>query len=121
MRPFLILALCLPSVAHAAAPLKFARDGRLEARIDAYARSYVDAGHLAGQLVVARNGVVVAERSWGLANRETGTRIDADTRINIASLTKPMTWTVAHKLIDEGKMSESDSVAKWIPGFHSAQ
>jgi CubicO group peptidase (beta-lactamase class C family) len=116
----LLLLLLLPSLV-AAAPLRSARDSNLEAAIDEFARAYVDAGHLAGQLVVARGGTVIAERNWGLANRETGTPIDADTRINVASITKPMTWTVAHMLIDEGKLSESDSVTKWIPGFHSDQ
>ena len=116
----LVLILLLPSLAFAA-PLRASRDTNLEAAIDDYARAFVDAGHLAGQLVVAKDGTIIAERNWGMANRETGTPIDADTRINIASITKPMTWTVAHMLIDEGKMSESDSVAKWIPGFHSDQ
>jgi CubicO group peptidase (beta-lactamase class C family) len=117
MRLALAALLLAPALAHAA-PLKFARDARLEAAIDAYARAYVDAGHLAGQLVVAKQGTVVAERDWGLANRETGSPVTPDTRINIASITKPMTWTVAHQLIAEGKLAESDSVAKWIPGFH---
>ena len=108
MRSLLPLLL-LPSLVFAA-PLRSARDSNLEAAIDDYARAYIDAGHLAGQLVVARDGTVIAERNWGMANRETETPIDADTRINIASITKPMTWTVAHMLIDEGKMSESDSV-----------
>ena len=101
------------------APLEFARDARLEAAIDDYAQPYVKAGHLAGQLVVARNGKIVAERNWGLANREAGNPIDSDTRINIASITKPMTWTVAYRLIQEGKLSEADSIGKWIPGFHT--
>jgi len=111
---FVLLCLATP------APLHVARDARLEKAIDAYARAYVDAGHLAGQVVVARRGTIIAERNWGLANRETATPIDSETRINIASITKPMTWTVAHQLIAEGKLAESDSIAKWIPGFHAA-
>ena len=114
----LALVLLLLPVCAFAAPLKFARDARLEQAIDAYTHAYVAAGHLAGQLVVAKRGVVVAERSWGMANRETGTPITPETAINIASITKPMTWTVAHQLIAEGKLADTDSVAKWIPGFH---
>jgi CubicO group peptidase (beta-lactamase class C family) len=112
---FVLLALATPE------PLHEARDARLEKAIDAYARAYVDAGHLAGQVVVARRGTIIAERNWGLANRETGTPIDSETEINIASITKPMTWTVAHQLIAEGRLAESDSIGKWIPGFHSGR
>ena len=110
---YVLLCLATPAQLHVA------RDPQLEKAIDAYARAYVDAGHLAGQVVVARRGTIIAERNWGLANREAGSPIDARTKINIASITKPMTWTVAHQLIAEGKLAESDSIGRWIPGFHT--
>jgi CubicO group peptidase (beta-lactamase class C family) len=100
-------------------PLPEARDAKLERAIDSYAKAYVDAGHLAGQLVVAKDGRIVVERSWGFANRELRVPVTASTRMNIASITKPMTWTVARQLIAEGRLAGEDSVGKWIPGFHS--
>ena len=71
----------------------------LERRLDAWAKPLVDAGHLAGQLLVSERGVVIAERAWGMANREAHAPVTPATLFNIASVTKPMTGTIAQQLI----------------------
>jgi CubicO group peptidase (beta-lactamase class C family) len=93
------------------------RDPMLERALDAWAKPLVDAGLLSGNLLVARDGRVLAERSYGFADRELGVRVTPDTRFCIASITKPMTATVATQLIEEGKLGLGDSLGKWIPGF----
>jgi CubicO group peptidase (beta-lactamase class C family) len=94
-----------------------AADERLEQAIDAFARPLVEAGHLSGQLLVSRDGRVLAERSWGLAQRELGVPITPETRINIASITKPMTMILALQLVEERKLALADTLGRWIPGF----
>ena len=56
---------------------------------------------LSGQLVVTRHGRTLVERAWGKANAELNVPVTLETRFNIASVTKPMTATVAIQLAVE--------------------
>lgn len=85
--------------------------------LDAYVRPLVESGHFAGQVLIARNGQVIVERSYGLANRELGVPVTPETRFCIASITKPITVILAIQLIEEGKLGYSDTLSKWIPDY----
>ena len=85
--------------------------------IDAYCAPLITRGDLSGQLLVLRNGRVVAERSFGKANAELGAAVTPETRFNVASVTKPMTSVIALQLIDEKKIGLRDSITRWFPGF----
>jgi hypothetical protein len=52
-----------------------------------------------------------------MANAELSAAVTPETRFNIASVTKPMTSTVAIKLIDQKKLGLRDSLVRWLPGF----
>ena len=60
------------------------------------------------------------ERSTGLANRETGSAINIDTKIQIASTTKLFTNIAIRQLEQAGKLSLSDTVGKFLPEYHNA-
>jgi CubicO group peptidase (beta-lactamase class C family) len=94
-------------------------DPRIARAIDAYARPLLERGDLSGQLLVLRHGRVVAERAWGKANLELNVPVTPETRFNVASVTKPMTATIAIQLITEKKLGANDSIARWIPDFPS--
>jgi CubicO group peptidase (beta-lactamase class C family) len=98
-------------------PALAAPDAALARRLDAWAKPLVERGYIAGNLIVARNGEVLAERSYGLAHRELGVAVTPDTRFCIASITKPMTATIATQLVGEGKLDVDDKLSKWIPDF----
>ena len=59
------------------------------------------------------------ERSTGLANRETGSAINIDTKIQIASATKLFTNIAIRQLEQAGKLSLSDTVGKFLPEYHN--
>jgi len=84
--------------------------------IDAYAKPLITRGDLSGQLLVLRSGKVLIERSFGMANHELGVPMTPETRINIASVTKPMTATIAVQLIQEKKFGIDDPISM-VPGF----
>jgi len=94
-----------------------AEDAALARRVDAYVRSLVERGDLSGQLIVARSGRIVLERSYGWADRELGVRVTPETRFDVASVTKPMTIIATIGLIGQGKLATSDSIARWLPDF----
>lgn len=63
-----------------------------------------------GEYVVAR----------GKANLETGEERDVDDPFRIGSITKTFVATAILQLVDEGKLSKSDRLAKWYPDFPNA-
>jgi len=94
--------------------------GRIARDLDAWARPLVDAGHLSGQVLIARGGRVI-ERDWGFADRERRVRVTPETRFNIASVTKPMTVMLAIQLMREKKLGFTDTLERWIPGLPSGR
>ena len=86
-------------------------------KVDAYAKALVSRGDLSGQLLIFRNGTVLVERGYGMADRELGVPVRVETRFNIASVTKPMTATLTIQLIQEKKLGVEDPISKWFPDF----
>lgn len=109
---FLLAALCMTPAAWAAAPR--ADFGRA---LDAFTAPLEKSGHLSGQLLVARDGRIILERNYGWANAELKVPVTPETRFNIASVTKPMTVTLAIQLMAERALGYNDTLAKWIPDF----
>src|SRR5262245_36048243 len=95
--PVAALLLSIAGGANAAqAPARDA-DSKLGRAIDAWAKPLVENGHLSGQLLVARGGKVIVERSFGYANRELKVPMTPETRLCVASITKPMTILLAFR------------------------
>ena len=60
------------------------------------------------------------QRSTGIANRETASAVDMDTKIQIASTTKLFTNIAIRQLEQAGNLSLSDTVGKFLPEYHNA-
>lgn len=86
-------------------------------RIDAYVAPFVADEHLSGRLLVAYDGQAVYERSFGMANFELEAPVTAETRFNVASISKPMTGLLGLQLVASGALAMDDRLAKWIPDF----
>jgi len=67
-----------------------------------------------GTVLVAQDGNIVFERGYGLANETWQVSNSVDTKFNIASLTKSMASLLVIKLVQEGKLSLSDTVDKYL-------
>jgi CubicO group peptidase (beta-lactamase class C family) len=111
------LALAARSAAPAASPASATEAQRLGRAIDAYAKPLIEQQQLSGQLLVARHGEIVLERQWGYADWEQRTPVTPETRFCIASVTKPMTGTIAIQLLAERAFGLRDSIARWFPDF----
>lgn len=98
----------------AAAPADSAAVGRA---VDQAVAPLVRAGELSGQLIIARDGMVVIERCWGAADRERRAPMLPATRMCIASITKPVNQVVAIKLLGAGKVAAGDTIGRFLPGF----
>lgn len=88
------------------------------ARIDAMLESYVERGLIPGAVaLVLRDGRPVYQKAVGWADKEAGRPMRIDTLFRIASQTKAVTSVAALILVEEGKLSLSDQVGKFIPSF----
>src|SRR5512141_507688 len=66
-------------------------------------------------LGVARNGRVVYERGYGMANLETGTPITPSSIFHVASVSKQFTAMAIMLLARDGQLSIDDDIRKFLP------
>ena len=78
-----------------------------------------DSAFPAAQLAVVKDGIMVYNRSFGTYTYEPASReISSSTLFDVASVTKVIATTSAMmKLYDEGRLSLSDPVSRYIPQF----
>ncbi len=87
-------------------------------RIDELMEKHVDAGHIQGSVtIVARRGKVVHFSTHGEMDVEKGRAMEPDAIYLMASSAKPVIAVAVMTLIDEGLLSPSDPVSKYIPEF----
>jgi len=88
------------------------------AELDAYIRRTMEAVPELPSvgIVVVKDDRPIFIRAYGLANRETGTKADADTLYYIASSTKSYMALAAALLDREGKIKLNDPVTKYARG-----
>ena len=70
-----------------------------------------------GNVLVAENGKIVFEKSYGYADFSTGKLNTRETTFPIASITKTFTATAILQLYEKGKLSLNDPVEKYLPEF----
>jgi CubicO group peptidase (beta-lactamase class C family) len=81
-------------------------------------RTMVDNGGLAGAAtLVWQDGKVLQAAGVGWRDVASKLPIERDTIFRIASMTKPITSTVALMLCDEGRCALSDPITRWAPAF----
>ncbi|WP_329332640.1 beta-lactamase family protein [Streptomyces sp. NBC_00663] len=93
-------------------------DAKALDRLDQHVAHYVDEGRLPGFLVaVARGGRVAHLTAHGRRDLAAGLPVTPDTLWRIYSMTKPVTSVAALLLMEEGKLSLDDPVARYVPAF----
>lgn len=86
-------------------------------KIDAFISPFARANHFSGVVLAVKDGKVIFEKGYGMANVEHTVPNKLDTRFGIASITKPMTSVVLIRLIESGKVGINDKLSKYIPDF----
>ncbi|HVT37968.1 MAG TPA: serine hydrolase domain-containing protein [Gemmatimonadaceae bacterium] len=85
----------------------------LSSRLDRYFTSRAE-GPFNGVVLVAREGHVLFERGYGLADADLGVRNAPAMRFGIGSLTKPITAAAVMKLVERGSLKLSDPVCSFL-------
>jgi CubicO group peptidase (beta-lactamase class C family) len=86
----------------------------LDAAFDAYMRTAVDNAQFSGTVLVARDGVPVFQRSYGLASHEFGVPNADDTVYQLQSITKPFTAILIMMLQEDGLLSVNDRACDYL-------
>ena len=85
----------------------------VEKKLDAYFNA-LD-GHFMGSIVVQQDGKTIYQRSMGWADLENQIPATAETQYRIGSVSKTFTAVLVMKAAAEGRLSLSDSIAKYFP------
>lgn len=89
-------------------------------RLDAHFHRLVDEGKIAGVVTwVSRNGQVVHEDAYGMADIEAKRPMTRDTYFYVYSMTKPITSVALLMLYEEGRFQLNDPVARYLPELAS--
>jgi len=71
-------------------------------------------------VLVARDGQILFQGGWGLADLEKKTPITPGTKFRIGSVTKQFTAAAILRLAEQGRLAISDPLAKFHPAFPNA-
>lgn len=115
-RLFSFLALLVCASAFAQAPVRIGEAAALAA-LGEHAADLARQDKFSGQLLVARHGKIVLEQAWGLADREAGKPVTADSQFRIGSMNKMFTAVAILQLVEAGKIALSDPLAKYLPDY----
>lgn len=91
-------------------------------RIDTMLLEHINDGYIAGAAgMIARNGKIVYNRSFGLNDLATKSPMETSALFRIASQTKAITSIGLMMLFEEGKFLLDDPVSQYIPEFAHPQ
>lgn len=70
-----------------------------------------------GNVLIVQKGKILYQNSFGFAHMKAKDTLTADSRFQLASLSKPFTAVAVLKLIQEGRVALDDSVQRFFPDF----
>lgn len=90
-------------------------------KIDAYVAAEMAKSHIpAISITVMQNGKTVYLKDYGMANVELSVPASADTEYELLSVGKQFTSTAVMLLVEEGKLTLDDKIAKFLPDTPAA-
>jgi CubicO group peptidase (beta-lactamase class C family) len=85
--------------------------------LESYFNTLVAENKLSGVVLVAKDGVTIASKAAGIANKATNAPIDLNTKFNLGSMNKMFTAVTVAQLAQAGKLSFTDTVGKHLPDY----
>jgi CubicO group peptidase (beta-lactamase class C family) len=107
-----LLALSLLSVQHTLAQTPTAK--RVVAKVDEYMNAAVKFEKFSGSILIARGGLPVVIRSYGMANQELKVPNTPKTVFQLGSVSKQFTAMAIMQLQERGKLNVNDSICKYL-------
>lgn len=111
-RFFTLLALCLLSLQVSAAQIPTAK--QVAAKVDEYMNAAVKFDQFSGTILIARDGLPIVSRSYGMANYELKVPNTPKTVFETGSVSKQFTAMAIMQLQERGKLNVNDSICKHL-------
>ena len=86
-------------------------------KLDTLLSTYAKLNKFNGSALVAKNGVILLNKGYGYRDATSKAPNDEQTIFQLGSITKQFTSTVILKLQEEKKLSVSDKLSKYFPGY----
>ena len=116
--PYRITGLGLrPGQAPADKKAKKFTPAQMTQELDALMTRLTDADIFSGAVLLAKDGKVLYKKAAGLANRDFNAANQVDTKFNLGSMNKMFTAVAIAQLVERGKLSFDDPLAKFLPEF----
>ncbi|WP_242274100.1 serine hydrolase [Bacillus cereus group sp. BfR-BA-01310] len=78
---------------------------------------YLQGTGFSGTAIIVKNGKVLLNKGYGMANKEKQVPNNSETTFYIGSISKAFVATAIMQLKDQNKLQVEDTVAKYIPDF----
>ncbi len=85
--------------------------------LDTYLTQAAAGDAFSGAVLIARDGEPIFKKAYGLANRSTNTPNRTDTKFNLGSMNKMFTAVAIAQLVERGKLSFTNPIAKLLPDY----
>jgi D-alanyl-D-alanine carboxypeptidase len=102
---------------YAAWPKVTASGAQMTQSIHATLDRLVQTADFSGCVTVMERNQTVFDECRGVAERNFGARIDQHTKFHIGSIDKMFTAVAIAQLVEAGKLSWNDTLAKWVPEY----
>ena len=113
---FLVMVGCSQAQsANEPAPAKIDMEGGKT--IQSYLDSLAAENKLSGAVLVAKDGVPIASKASGVANKATNAPITLETKFNLGSTNKMFTGIAITQLAQAGKLDFNDPINKHLPDY----
>jgi D-alanyl-D-alanine carboxypeptidase len=101
-----------------AAPTSAPKDKAGPAKeLQSYFDSLAAENKLSGAVLVAKDGVTIASKAAGVANKATGAPIVLNTKFNLGSMNKMFTAVAIAQLAQSGRLSFTETIGKHLPDY----
>jgi CubicO group peptidase (beta-lactamase class C family) len=107
--------------------ISFTFPGRLQAeqgptkglakKINAFLEKTYPANEPGAVVLAIKDGKIILRKGYGMANLELGIPIKPEMVFHIGSITKQFTAAAIMKLVEEGKLSVTDDIKKYLPNY----
>jgi CubicO group peptidase (beta-lactamase class C family) len=121
--PYRIVGLGLrppPGKPGAANAPRVSTDAEMVAALKHYVETLAKADVFSGAVLLAKDGQPLYAAAFGEADKDFHAPNTLDTKFNLGSMNKMFTATAVSQLVEQGKLSYDDTLAKFIPDFPNA-
>ncbi len=82
-----------------------------------YFKKFVERRRFNGHIIIAKKGQIIFDTTSGYSNIKRRIKLEENSVLQLASVTKPITATVILQLIQEGKLKLIDTITKYLPSL----